>query len=146
MFLKSFGHLALLLLRRVSILWGTPGQKEYDISINTKGFKLIMGYHVLKSLYIHTAVVRAQSRYADGLRSRANLAWALLPKSEISTALQYIEPFSVFLSVCGKLKRSAGCAPRGEEVKCFALPLGRKRVASDSLLYKFSFLVISKPK
>ena len=56
MFLKSFGHLALLLLRRVSILWGTPGQKEYDISTNTKGFKLIMGYHVLKSLYIHTYI------------------------------------------------------------------------------------------
>ena len=23
---------------KVSVLWGTPGQKEYDISTNTKGF------------------------------------------------------------------------------------------------------------
>jgi hypothetical protein len=23
---------------KVSILWGTPGQKEYEISTNTKGF------------------------------------------------------------------------------------------------------------
>ena len=26
-----------------------------------------------------------------------------------------------------------GCAPRGDEVYCFAIPLGRERVASDSL-------------
>jgi hypothetical protein len=49
-----------------------------------------------------------------------------------------------------------GCAPRGCEVCCFATPLGRERVASDSLLpayclgKRFAFLgfgsIIAKGK